>query len=605
MPKSRTLGLITGLGILLSVLIGFLTQQHFTRTLSEQITSDIRLLGEKLDQRLTRYQQLPQLLAHDPRLLDSLHAQTSPQRERDTKMLQTNLLLAYWAKTLSADTIYLLNARGDTLAASNWTQADSFVGNNYAYRPYFTDAIKGSLGQFFALGVSSGERGYFFSAPVFDARQQIEGVIVIKIDLNLVNEIWQYQELEYVISDPQGVVFYSSMDDWLYHSLVPLSAAQQQQVRASRQYGNASLSPLTRFPSLLALNANQQADLYLPQRKRSQSFLLAHHDMATAGWVIYGFTPSMHIYTNVFESILLFIAFYVLLILVMIYWWQTVSAKQALSELNDTLEHQVADRTQHLHLANQKLWHAIEQYELTQAQLKETQTELIQAAKLAMLGELSASINHEINQPLAAMRTYCENGLKLLKKERYQAVATNLEQVIDLNERISTIIARFKIFARKGQSLNSSTDAAQSIRNAIELMQAPLTKHQVALQLNLSDDVFVRIDAVQFEQVIVNLLQNAIQAQELVTDKKIGITLHAGRQRAVITLWDNGPGMDDTQKQRIFTPFFSTKHDGLGLGLTICRRILDMFSGSLTVHNHTGGGAEFQISLPLSKEEQA
>src|SRR5690606_41217794 len=128
---------------------------------------------------------------------------------------------------------------------------------------------------------------------------------------------------------------------------------------------------------------------------------------------------------------------------------------------------------------------------------------------------------------------------------------------IYLNERISTIIARFKIFARKGQSPYSSTDAAQSIRNAIELMQAPLTKHQVALQLNLSDDVFVRIDAVQFEQVIVNLLQTAIQAQELVTDKKIGITLHAGRQRAVITLWDNGPGMDDTQKQRIFTPFFS------------------------------------------------
>ncbi|KDM90089.1 sensor histidine kinase [Photobacterium galatheae] len=604
MPKKTTLGLLTGLGILLSIMIGLITHQHFIHAMSKQIKYDISSLGEKLDQRLKRYQQLPQLLAHDPRLLDSLMAAAAPKAERDAKLLQTNLLLAYWSKTLLADTIYLLDTKGDTLAASNWQEKDSFVGSNYDYRPYFQDAMNGQLGQFFALGISSQKRGYFFSAPVYDQAKQVNGVIVIKIDLDLVDEIWQYQDLEYVISDPYGVIFYSSIHSWIYHSLVPLSETQKQSVLERRQYGEPPLTALTEIADLNELNTNRQAMILLPQQQKRQSFLYAHHDMNTAGWVIYGFMPTYQILSDVFESILLFIAFYILLVLVLIYWWQTFSAKEALAELNDTLEEQVADRTQHLHQANKQLWHAIEQYELTQAELKETRTELIQTAKLAMLGELSASINHEINQPLAAMRAYCENSLKLLQKERYDAVASNLEQLNDLNRRIADIIARFKVFARKGTQQNSSVNVASSIRNAIQLMQAPLTKHQVKLTLNLHDDILVNIDAVQFEQVMINLIQNAIQAQDAASEKEIGINLQVGRQRVIISIWDHGPGLDNTQKQRIFTPFFSTKHDGLGLGLTICRRILDLFSGSLTVHDHDGGGAEFRISLPLGKEEQ-
>lgn len=604
MPKKTTLVLLTGLGIILSIMIGLITQQHFIDEKSRQIKYDISSLGEKLDQRLKRYQQLPQLLAHDPRLLDSLMAEAAPKTERQAKLLQTNLLLAYWSKTLLADTIYLLNATGDTLAASNWQAGDSFVGSNYAYRPYFKDAMKGHPGQFFALGISSGKRGYFFSAPVYGHDQHVQGVIVIKIDLDLVDEIWQYQELEYVISDPFGVVFYSSIDSWIYHSLVPLTDAQQQSVLESRQYGDPPLTALTAVSSLNELNASRQAMILLPQQKKRQSFLYAHHEMNTAGWVIYGFMPTYQILSEVFESVLLFVAFYILLVLVLIYWWQTFSAKEALAKLNDTLEEQVADRTEHLHQANKQLWHAIEQYELTQAELKETRTELIQTAKLAMLGELSASINHEINQPLAAMRAYCENSLKLLHKERYEAVASNLEQLNDLNQRIADIIARFKVFARKGTPQESFVDVTGSIRNAIQLMQASLTNHQVKLMLSLHEEVRVKIDAVQFEQIIINLIQNAIQAQDAVHDRIIGISVQAGRQRVIISIWDNGPGLDNTQKQRIFTPFFSTKQDGLGLGLTICRRILDLFSGSLTVHDHEGGGAEFRISLPLGKEEQ-
>ncbi|QUJ69719.1 sensor histidine kinase (plasmid) [Photobacterium sp. GJ3] len=603
MLKRKKLALITGLGILLSIFIAFLTKQHFTIALSNQIKDDITALGEKLDQRLRRYQQLPQLLAHDPRLLDSLNAAFAPSSERNAKLLQTNLLLAYWAKTLSADTIYLLDKHGETLAASNWHQQDSFVGFNYAYRPYFKDAMKGGLGQFFALGISSGKRGYFFSAPVFDQQNQVSGVIVIKIDLNLVDEIWQYQEFEYVISDPRGVIFYSSIDSWIYHSLVPLTEAQRTQVVESRQYGTPTLTPLTELPSLQVLNGQTQADILIPAEQRIHTFLHAHHDMNTAGWVIYGFTPTHQILSPVFESVLLFIAFYILLILVMNYWWQTVSAKAALADLNSTLEQQVAERTDHLHQANKQLWHAIEQYELTQAELKETRTELIQTAKVAMLGELSASINHEINQPLAAMRTYSENSIKLLARENYPAVADNLAQLVQLNQRVSDIIARFKVFARKGLQQNSQIHAAQSIRNALELMHAPLTKHRIELHLDLDESINIKIDAVQFEQVVINLLQNAIQAQDSVSQKQIGITLKAGRQRCILTLWDRGPGLDNTQKQRIFTPFFSTKHDGLGLGLTICRRILDLFSGSLTVHDHADGGAEFQISLPLAEED--
>ncbi|OLQ73198.1 two-component sensor histidine kinase [Photobacterium proteolyticum] len=602
MQKSKCLILIVVVGLILNVLIAQLTYQQVKQHLADKVSLDVDLLGQKLDAQLMRYSKLPELLANDPRLLQPLLAdQTSPSKTNQYH--QTSQLLQQWAATLSADTIYLINLQGETLAASNWQQPDSFVGQNYAYRPYFREAITGTPGQYFALGASSDKRGYYFSAPVYH-QQSVIGVMTIKVDLSLIEDIWQYEDIEYVIADSQGVVFYSSENNWLYRSLIPLDEAQRQRILASRQYGNARLDPLTGYAGLDKLRHNEAINIRQPADEKSAAYVVANHDMAQAGWAIFGFSPISAAYQYVAQAVLMFSVFYFLLSLAVTSWWQTLKAQKALARLNDKLEQLVVKRTNTLLESNQQLKDTLRQYERSQAELKQTQSELVQAAKLAMLGELSASINHEINQPLAAMRTYAENSRKLLNKERYDSVANNIDEIIKLNQMVADIIARFKVFARKGSEHNNRTVAADSIRSATSLLRNKLIKEGVILRVgDLPADILINADAVQVEQVIINLLHNAIQALSSAHQPQIGIQLAALDTLVEIRIWDNGPGLDDDQKKRIFTPFFTTKSDGLGLGLTISRRIIDAFSGTLTVTDHPGGGAEFVITLPRSTED--
>ncbi|WP_299017522.1 ATP-binding protein [uncultured Photobacterium sp.] len=596
MRKNKCLGIIVVIGLILNILIARLTYQQVKHHLTEKLTFDVGQVGQKLDAQLSRYSKLPEVLANDPRLLRPLIYASENSED-------TSRLLQQWAQTLGADSIYLIDNQGTTLAASNWQQPNSFVGQNYAYRPYFQEAIAGRPGQYFALGASSDKRGYYFSAPIY-TQQQSAGVITIKVDLSLIEDIWQYEEIEYAIADRVGVVIYSSENSWLYRSLIPLDNELKQQIRTSRQYGQAPLEPLTQYSQLENFNRQEISDIKRPGQGQTESFVVAGHDMAQAGWSIYGFSPIKSAYQYVGQVVLMFSVFYALLCLATTSWWQTLRAQQALAQLNNKLEQLVVKRTNNLLETNQRLRKTIEQYERSQAELKQTQSELVQAAKLAMLGELSASINHEINQPLAAMRTYAENSRKLLLKERYNSVADNIEEIIKLNQMVADIIARFKVFARKTNDNHKRTVAADSIRAAIGLLKNRLIKQGVILRMDeLPADIVINADAVQLEQVIINLLHNAIQALATAHQPQIGIHLEAREYRVEIRIWDNGPGLDDDQKKRIFTPFFTTKSDGLGLGLTISRRIIDSFSGTLTVTDHSGGGAEFIITLPRGTKD--
>ncbi|MGF1886118.1 sensor histidine kinase [Photobacterium profundum] len=601
MQKKKYLTLLIIIGLLLSGLIANVTYQQAKTHLSYKIINDVNQLGEKLDAQLSRYSQLPEVLSNDPRLLAPLIANKTATTPISQQYQTTSRLLQTWSNSINADTIYLINQGGNTIAASNWQSDKSFVAQNYGYRPYFKDAMVGNLGQYFALGISSQKRGYYFSAPVYE-RDKIIGVLVIKVDLSLIEDIWQYDQIEYAIADQQGVIFYSSEDDWLYHSLTILDEQQRKKVLDSRQYGKTELNALSEYQDLDAFERQEISNIKKSDNGKRDAYLIATHNMDKAGWNIYGFSPISTAYQYVLQAIVIFTAFYMLLCFALMSWLQTILTKKELAQLNDKLEQLVIERTHNLLETNQQLRDTIEQYEHSQAELRQTQNELVQAAKLAMLGELSASINHEINQPLAAMRTYAENSRKLLVKERYDSVANNIDEIIKLNIMVSEIIARFKVFARKTSvETNRCTVAADSIRSSISLLGNKLIKSGVILRLGeLPDNLQVNADAVQLEQVIINLLHNAIQALEHTYSPQIGIELTEQGDSVEIRIWDNGPGLNESQKQRIFTPFFTTKKDGLGLGLTISKRIIDSFSGSLIIQDHSDGGAEFIIKLPAN-----
>jgi two-component system C4-dicarboxylate transport sensor histidine kinase DctB len=602
--KKKYLSLLIIIGLLLSGLITNLTYQQAKTHLSDKIISDVNQLGEKLDAQLSRYSQLPEVLSNDPRLLAPLITDNTSASPIAQQYQTTSRLLQTWANSINADTIYLTNQDGNTIAASNWQSDKSFVAQNYSYRPYFKEAMAGNLGQYFALGISSQKRGYYFSAPVHK-QEKIIGVLVIKVDLSLIEDIWQYDQIEYAIADQQGVIFYSSEDNWLYHSLTILDDQQRKKVFASRQYGKTELNALSEYQDLATFDNQEISNIKTSDNGKKDAYLIATHRMDRAGWNIYGFSPINIAYLYVMQAIIIFTAFYMLLCFALMSWLQTILTKKELAQLNDKLEQLVIERTHNLLETNQQLRDTIEQYEHSQAELRQTQNELVQAAKLAMLGELSASINHEINQPLAAMRTYAENSRKLLVKERYDSVANNIDEIIKLNIMVSDIIARFKIFARKTSiETNSYTVAADSIRSSIRLLRNKLIKSGVILRLGeMPDSLQVRADAVQLEQVIINLLHNAIQALEHTYSPQIGIQLTEQGDSVEIRIWDNGPGLDESQKQRIFTPFFTTKKEGLGLGLAISKRIIESFSGSLNIQDHHNGGAEFIINLPCNTKD--
>ncbi|KHT65144.1 ATPase [Photobacterium gaetbulicola] len=598
------LALLTGM--LGAMLIGWLTFMQIQQHLSEKITSDVTQLGTKLDAQLERYSQLPEVLASDPRLLPPLEAEsdTTSLLPAAEPLVSVSQLLAQWNLTLGADTLYLIDMAGTTLASSNWQQSDSFVGQNFSYRPYFQQAARGQNGQYFALGARSDKRGYYFSAPIIHNQKPV-GVLAIKVDLSMLADIWQYEDIDYAITDEHGIIFYSSEPAWLYHSLSRLDETVRAQVKQSRQYGRAEIAALTGAASLPAFNQSTVQPLRSPSTGAAMTYITAQHDMEKAGWYIYGFTPQTRAVEYMGQVLLLFILIYALLCIAIHSWWQTYRARVELADLNSRLEKRVSQRTRRLQETNQQLKITLSQYEHSQAELKQTQDELLQAAKLAMLGELSASINHEINQPLAAIRTYAENSRKLLEKQRYNMVGRNLDEIIELNQLIADIIARFKVFARKREFHQNSprTNPADSIRSALSLIRNALIKQGVILRLeDIPEDLLINIDAVQFEQVLVNLLQNSLHALQGRPEPQVGIQLESDAKHVVCRVWDNGPGLNQEQKQQVFTPFYTTKDDGLGLGMTISKRIIDANHGTLSVSDRPGGGAEFTLSLPLDSE---
>ncbi|WP_240770900.1 ATP-binding protein [Neptunomonas sp. XY-337] len=268
--------------------------------------------------------------------------------------------------------------------------------------------------------------------------------------------------------------------------------------------------------------------------------------------------------------------------------------ERALREAQVALESRVAERTRDLTTANDKLREEIQLH-------KGTQNELIQTAKLAVLGQMSAGINHELNQPLTAIRAYADNAQQFLRMERLDPVAQNLREIGMLTQRMAQIIHPLKEFSRKtsGQAepvcLKSVKDGAMSI------MYGRLHRETVEVVWpDGLDRAFVLGDIVRIEQVMVNLLENAIQAMEQNETKQVDIRLEQQDELIVLVVHDNGPGISDAELARIFEPFYTTKKagQGLGLGLSISHRIVASMNGELSVSNHSEGGAEFRLALP-------
>ncbi|GLS89912.1 ATPase [Psychromonas marina] len=561
--------------------------QFSYQQLQTQNQQQLDRFSRHLESQLGHYAYIPQLLSHQEIVIKALQlADNSAQLEL------TNRHLASVNNIIGSSDTYLLDATGTTIAASNWLTATTFIGNNFAFRPYFQDAKQGLRGRYFALGSTSGKRGYYFSYPVIYAAEVI-GVIVVKMDMSSIEKDWLGKEQLFLVTDSNDVVFISSEKKWLFNSLSPLSDNIKEELLKSRRYLDSAINSLSTKGDF-----SENSTLLSVQNKHYLSLI---NDTSREGWNIRVLAPITPILFNISMLIMFISLLYMLLYLIttLIKQKQTRQEEQVLAEVKakQQLEFTVMQRTSALQAE-------IEERHKAERALRSTQKELIQSAKLALLGQLSTSISHELNNPLAAIRSYAENAVTFLQRDNLEMVESNLSRIIFLTERMAKISAQLKSFARKSDGQLHIISLQPVILAAHELLKPQFKASQTTLTMQLPEQpIEVKAEPIQLEQIIVNLLSNAMQAMQKSEHKQVEITLTIEANIAIIKVLDRGTGINKTDLPHLFEPFFTTKETGLGLGLSISQQIITNMQGKLSARNRHSQGAVFSISLPIAKQK--
>ncbi|WP_260582728.1 ATP-binding protein [Sphingopyxis sp. PET50] len=482
-----------------------------------------------------------------------------------------NSKLEVLADRTDAAVIYLIGRDGVTIAASNWRQPQSFVGQNYGFRPYFRDAMAKGSAELFALGTVSGRPGLYIARRVEDDGRPL-GVIVVKVEFDRLEAEWARQPLTTFVTDDHGVVIITSRADWRFRTLAPLDEKTRSAIRAALQFGNLPLTPL---PPM------REGATWIGGGIRFREAAVA---VPMPGARLHAFQPlgPAEASANATARTAILIAF--ILLAALLTWIFRAREKQRLQEeARRTLEIEVAARTADLVEANRRFRAARE--------------ELAQASRLGTIGQITAGVAHEINQPVAAIRSFAENAGTFLDRGDAGKARDNLGTIVSLTERIGAITAELRSFARRSTPAPGPVGIGPVIDGALLLVGDRIRENGVAIEhTGEVAGLHCVADRVRLEQILVNLLQNALDALGSRSDPRIRIATSAESDIA-ITVADNGPGIAAEVADHLFTPFVTAKADGLGLGLGIARDIAREFGGTLDLVTSPLGGAAFRLTV--------
>nr|WP_132593621.1 MULTISPECIES: sensor histidine kinase [unclassified Rhizobium] len=561
---------------------------------SLQAGSALRLAVSALGGHLSRYEPLPELIAdHDD--IKQLVSDPGNPALRDA----ANTYLKEINSLLESSDIYVMRMNGDTIAASNYDGPTSFVGENFSYRPYFQDAIAGRQARFYALGTTSLKRGYYFASPI-RVNNAIRGVIVFKVDIDSIEASWKGGEYKILVSDPEGIIFMTGSPEWLYSGILPLTDERLQRTQASRRYAEAVLKPLP----ISEQNAGGHRLITVADGAAAREYLSLSHYMPNADWTVSVLmdTSSVHAQARtMLIAVLLSLGLSGLVVAIVLQRRARARERMRMQvDARNQLEQRVEERTADLARVNQRIEEEIAERRLTEQKLRQMQADLIQAGKLAGLGQMSAALSHELNQPLAAAKTYVDSASMLIARNRVDEARDNLGRISGLIDRMASISRHLRNFARKPNEKIGPVSLAAAMADTLEIVSARLKVADATLDIDLSEpSVAVQAGSVRLQQVLVNIITNAADAVEGLDDRRIHVVSSRDGAKVIVTVRDHGAGVPPSIAERIFDPFFSTKGvgRGLGLGLSISYNIIKDFGGSLSVCNAPDGGAEFRIVL--------
>ncbi|MET3215134.1 UNVERIFIED_ORG: two-component system C4-dicarboxylate transport sensor histidine kinase DctB [Burkholderia territorii] len=561
---------------------------------------------------LDRYESLPYLLGSHPYVQDLL---AEPKRGDYTA--RVNRYLEDLNEHAHATVTYVIGADGLCVAASNWRAPDSFVGIEYRFRPYFLDAMNGRVGRFFGIGTISRDPGYYISQPVWHDGK-IAGVVVVKLNLEWFQGADASEPL--VVVDDHGVVFLSSVPAWKYHTLRPLTGPVAASIYETRQYARQPVTPL---PLRVEQTLGADAEIVrLGAGRRAPRFLASKRRIGEPDWQLVTLAPIAPIDADARNATIVTGFGFVSVALLAFYWRmrrarvrEMIRGRALLQQAYAELNRRVEERTADLSEANEQLQKEVGDRIRAEQELRAAHDELIQASKLAALGQMAAGITHELNQPLAALRSFSDNTRVLLDRGEQAAARENLEAIAALTERMGKITNQLKLFVGRAKPRNEQALVVRALRSVLSLLDERL--RGVALTLTLQDatvspaqdapldlardypELVARCEDLRLEQVLINLLGNALDAVAGVAAPAIEVTIAVSVATLAVEVRDNGSGIAPDLLPRLFEPFFTTKEmgRGLGLGLAISSSIASDAGGALTARNAPSGGALFVLTL--------
>lgn len=595
---------IHALAVLLFIII--LTLGYFVgkvstlNTLHSALIEKGQIIKLELESELHHFANTARIYSQNQILVNFLHQARSQKND-----LATNLRLLEIEQAAQASDVYLLKTNGEVVASSNWNRQNSFINNNFAFRQYVKQALVTGEGFELAVGRVSRERGAYFASAVHYQGKTI-GVLVVKANITKMESSDHLFPLErnfsFIIQNQQQKIFLSDHQQWRLKTLkVNTSVSDENTLNARTN----SLWRTLGF-SLWRINLDNDSQQWLVYQDEFQHYpwhlkILGVDSESTNDGILVSLTLGI--------SYIALVSFY-------LFFRERRRNIERLQRSHEHLSEQVALRTQDLTATNARLTTEIAQRSAAERELIAAQEQLVQAAKLATIGQLSSSINHELNQPIAALYSFLQTTEKMLEKGMLEQVRGNIKRMYQLTERLTSIVSQFKNFSRKTNQQLTDVSLRKTINNAMAIVNHHVQQHAVAMKLKpLGQDVIIYAEPYQLEQVIVNLLTNAVDAMPDTFEATISISFSqqppdsekAAEAMAepvehyvVIMIKDNGPGIEPHYLNQIFEPFFTTKyHSGLGLGLSISRRIIESFNGELSLENNPEGGAVARISLPI------
>ena len=556
--------LLIGSTIIIILLSNLYLTQNYSQAKRSEAERELSLYSGRLISELQRVSVVPLLLSRDTGLISDINT-------KDYQLTSQRLIT--FSDEIRVKSITLLERFGRIVASSDRTD----LGQNLRDQKFFFNAMRQSGTVFTISDNEKGRRSFYYSRKL-ESKGKVLGVIVVEVALDNLFTTWSANDATIMVTNSEGIVVLSTDQDFLNQSLEtallaqPTLTALERAIRATGDWNGTEVDAYIEDQALYRL------DTAIPFQ----------------GWRLTYLTPFQSVREKVNGVLALGITALALLLALGFYFLSRRANRQSTFFKAESEE---------LRALNDRLSTEITQRERAERNLQVAEASLEQSSKLAALGEMSAAVSHELNQPLAAMRTYLAAAKLLLSRKRSEEALSSFQRIDDLIGRMGTITQQLKSYSRKGSEDLIPVDFVSSINTSISMMAPQLGQQSVEITKSLPDTpVSVLADPVRLEQVIVNLLRNALDAMKGQTERYLQISLTAG-EMATLTIQDNGPGIENLDE--MFEPFFTTKKpgEGVGLGLAISSSIAQDLDGRLFARNVSPRGAVFEFQLPQIEDK--